>query len=1150
MYNTFIERYKKLNKAQKEAVDCLDGPLLVVAGPGSGKTEILSLRIANILRETDTAPNNILCLTFTDSASINMRQRLIETIGAEAYKISIHTFHSFGVEIIDRNPEFFYNGASFISADTITQLKIIESILIDASYDNPLRSIHPEQGFVYAKTILQAIGCLKKAGLTPNEFLAIIEHNKKEIEFANPFLAEIFDDRLNKNSLEKIMRLIDKLKMHKSAPFPVQHLSQWLPNIIHSLKRALNDAENLSKTTPLSQWKTEYTKKDNNGTRVHKDYLNLEKMFALGNIYGNYKKQMYKSGYYDFDDMLLETIQALENNNSLRYNLQEQFQHILVDEFQDTNDAQVRFLHLITDAEVHEGRPNIMVVGDDDQAIYKFQGAEISNILNFQKTYKDSQIITMTQNYRSTQDILDVARHIIKKGFERLENIIPELKKELTASNLDIGAGKIEHKIFPTNAHELFFVTEEIKRLISEGKNPNEIAIISRTHNKLQEIIRYLNAQNITANYERQQNVLEEPHIHQLITIGRFVATLARKNTKDADEYLPEILSYPFWELDRETIWNIAIEAECVNTRTEKKQPRKQWLGIMRASSNKKISQIAKFFDELGRLAQTETMEVIFDTIVGGYQSSIVADNDDEERDTEFLNKNQKRLKQKPYYTSPFRDYYFSYDKFKENTAKYLTFLSNLRVFIHALREYKNGEKLILDDMIEFVDLHKKNNLQVTDKNLFSNIPGAVNLLTAHKAKGLEFDTVFVIACQDEIWSAISRGSKLQFPENLAITPAGDNFDDHLKLFYVALTRAKQNLYLTSHTQTEEGKKSLKLQFLNVSLEEKTTQHKKDRTVDSILIGEECNTLRRAPTNILTETIARSWSSYYLPPLKDNEIILLKTLLENYQMPVTHLNNFLNVTAGGPQTFLEQNLLRFPQSMSPSNSYGLAMHKTIELLYTYFRKNGFIPKLEQILIWFTKELFMKRLSDKDYSLFLKRGKDALTVYYNTQLDNFDISHLIEVNFKNQGVLLGEAHLAGKIDKMMNTQANDIEVIDFKTGKASFTWEGKTPYEKIKLHNYKHQLIFYKLLVENSRDFAQKGAVKKGRLEFLEPLNGKIIKLELEIGAKETKRTQQLIQIVYNKIMNLDFPDISKYPQDLKGILEFEDNLLQCDVHRY
>ena len=207
----FTERYKTLNTAQKEAVDSIDGPVLVVAGPGSGKTEILSLRVANILRQTDIAPSNILCMTFTDSASINMRKRLSQIIGRDAYRVAIHTFHSFGTEVIDKNPEFFFSGANFIPADELAQLEIIETVLKSFDHDNPLRSMHPEQGYVYAKPLVQAIAQLKKAGLTPDEFRAILGHNRKEQEVANSLLAEVFDERLSKDSCDTVSKLIVKL---------------------------------------------------------------------------------------------------------------------------------------------------------------------------------------------------------------------------------------------------------------------------------------------------------------------------------------------------------------------------------------------------------------------------------------------------------------------------------------------------------------------------------------------------------------------------------------------------------------------------------------------------------------------------------------------------------------------------------------------------------------------------------------------------------------------------------------------------------------------------------------------------------------------------------------------------------------------------
>lgn len=1105
----FETRYKKLNKAQKQAVDTVEGPVLVVAGPGSGKTEILSLRVGQILKKTDVAPSNILCLTFTDSAAQNMRERLSKLIGAEAYRVAIHTFHSFGVEVIDKNPEFFYNGAHFIPADDLMQLSIIEGMLEDTDHDNPLNSRHPSQGYVYAKPIKQAIAYLKKAGLTPDEFKSVLDHNKKEIKKANTLLAEVFDERLSKKSFSVVQKAIEKLREHTSESFPVPHLTAWTPAVASSLEHALKKAQDDDKATALSAWKTKYTKKDDDGKRVHRDWIGFEKMYALSDMYARYREHMYEEGFYDFDDMILETIQAIEKNNRLRYDLQEQFQYILVDEFQDTNDAQVRLLHLISDAQVHEGKPNVMVVGDDDQAIYKFQGAELSNILYFKDTYREPEIVTMINNYRSTQDILDVARLIIQKGDERLENMIEDMSKELKASNAEIAKGSITHLMFETNVHEGYYLAEEVEKLIKKGKNPEDIAVISRTHKRLEQLVPYFHARGIPISYERKQNVLQEPHIRQLIVLGQYISSLARKNAEDADHLLPEILSFPFWRLDRATIWEIAIKAE------HSGWPRKQWLGIMRESGNKQIRDIAHFFDELTKLARTDTLETVLDAMVGAHVELVA---DDEYSD----DIKEGNVKKEEKYESPFKSYYFNFNEFEKHKATYLNFLSSLRVFIHALREYKGKERLNLDDMVEFVDLHDKNKLQVTDTSPFVNAKDAVHIMTAHKSKGLEFNTVFVASCQNDIWAGRQKSSVLSFPENLAITPAGDTHDDQLKLFYVAVTRARSSVYLTSYRKTSEGKDSARLYFLDDVLEPK--DHKDAKLPEA--------------ADVLVHT-----NTFYTPPFVGDEKAQLETLLENYQMPVTHLNNFLDVSRGGPQTFLEQNLLRFPQSMGPAAAYGSSMHKAIELLYTHLRKDGLVPALKTILEWFERELYMKRLSDTDNKQYLKRGIDALTVYYSERLSTFDPSHFIELNFKNQGVMIGDAHITGKIDKMIPLGGGEYEVVDFKTGHAVDKWLGKTPYEKIKLHNYKRQIIFYKLLVEHSRDFADSAVVEKGRLEFLEPKNKKIIDLSLDIEEQDVERAMQLIEVVYEKIMNLDFPDVSEYSQDIKGIIEFEEYLL-------
>ncbi|MEN9604993.1 MAG: DNA-dependent ATPase and helicase, partial [Candidatus Parcubacteria bacterium] len=166
----FETAYKRLNPAQKKAVDTIDGPVLVVAGPGSGKTQVLTLRVAKILQETDMRPSNILCLTFTDSASHNMRERLTTFMADDAYRVSIHTFHNLCTSIINNNPEFFYHGATLRAADDVTKYSVVESIIESMPHDARLRSYHPDQGYTYLRDVQAVLSHIKKAGLTPQDF--------------------------------------------------------------------------------------------------------------------------------------------------------------------------------------------------------------------------------------------------------------------------------------------------------------------------------------------------------------------------------------------------------------------------------------------------------------------------------------------------------------------------------------------------------------------------------------------------------------------------------------------------------------------------------------------------------------------------------------------------------------------------------------------------------------------------------------------------------------------------------------------------------------------------------------------------------------------------------------------------------------------
>ena len=1121
----FDERYSKLNKAQKEAVDTIDGPLLVVAGPGSGKTEILALRVAKILKVSQVLPSNILCLTFTESAAVNMRERLARLIGEEAYRVAIHTFHSFASEVIQKYPEYFYKGARFAPADELAQIGILENIFKTLPYDHPFSSMHPEQGFVFLGAVHGAISHLKKAGILPDEFRDIVSANVKALEFINIRINEIFADRVSDSCVEKIEKFVYECGAKAEAEagdaygiFPTlfEAISRSLAQVLIELK----ESEGLK---PISKWKEKWVIKTDDDARAHKDTKNIDKLNALADLYESYLTEMHKQAFYDFDDMILDLISATKTHAQLRYELEEQFQYMLVDEFQDTNDAQMRLLRIITDAAVNEGRPNIMAVGDDDQAVYKFQGAELSNILNFAKNFKDVKVVTLTNNYRSTQDILDVASHIIRKGEGRLENILPSIEKTLIASNRDLGEGNIIHRRFTTTLHQYHFVSREIARLLKEGKKADEIAVIARKHRELEALVPYMKSAGVAVRYEREQNVFEEPHISQLVIMARFVLTLGSYNKAEADEYLPIILSYPFWELPRKAIWELSLQV------AKARDPQKTWLEVMCESENKTIRNIAEFFIDIGVRSLHEPAERVLDELIGAHVP-LSQESEDEDEETEF--KSDKA------FHSPFKNYYFSKEKFDHARAEYLTFLSSLRVFVKALREFKKGETTTIADLVEFVELHEKNNIRLNDQSPFNAISDAVSLLTAHKAKGLEFETVFVLSCEDGVWAGRGMPKKIAFPQNMPIEPAGDTLDDQLRIFYVALTRAKKHLYLLGYSKNDNGGEAPRLRFLMAPKDDEEVLKK--NILKKVYHEAVENENDDAPET--QDALTSSWISYHTAPFLGEEEKLLKSLLKDYTLSVTHLNNFLNVGKGGPQHFLEQNLLRFPQAKSASGAFGSAIHAALEEMLSYKKAKNEIPEKALVCEWFLKALKYEKLPELDFAKLSQRGTEALGQFYDAKKDTFTEKDVAEFNFKHQGVVVEGATLAGKIDRIVYLDRDTIEVHDYKTGKAAKDLKGKDEYEKIKLYEYERQLAFYKLLVENSREFSGK-KVTRGVLEFVEPRDKKMVDLTLDIEPEKVERLKKLIGAVYKKIQNLEFDPVTEFSPDLEGIKAFEEVLL-------
>jgi DNA helicase-2/ATP-dependent DNA helicase PcrA len=277
-------------------------------------------------------------------------------------------------------------------------------------------------------------------------------------------------------------------------------------------------------------------------------------------------------------------------------------------------------------------------------------------------------------------------------------------------------------------------------------------------------------------------------------------------------------------------------------------------------------------------------------------------------------------------------------------------------------------------------------------------------------------------------------------------------------------------------------------------------------------------------------------------PYKEDEFALLKRLVRNYRMPVTHLNNFITISQGGPLYFVEQNLLRFPQPMNASGVYGSAIHATLESICMYPRYHqGERAPLPYLLLVFQKSLLKGRLPQHEATKQMERGEKVVTKLFEITENYFSKEDSIEVDMKDEGVFIGEAHIIGKLDLLRSTPSS-YEVIDFKTGKAFSSWDdAKTDADKIKLHKYRQQLIVYKLLLENSVHYSDK-PVGKVSLWFVE--EDTFCELVLDVGQDEIERTKKLIEVVYKKIVALDIAfDVSSYGDSYKGLLSFEDDLI-------
>jgi len=699
--------------------------------------------------------------------------------------------------------------------------------------------------------------------------------------------------------------------------------------------------------------------------------------------------------------------------------------------------------------------------------------------------------------------------------------------------------------ILPNPTAEYVFIAQQIQAALSAGKKPQDIAIIARKHAVLEDCARVLQMFDIPVYYERKRNILEVEPVRQLVQMLQFVNSLSVYGAIESDELLPEILAYPFWGISQTDIWKLSLQSY---------QQRKTWLEIMQQASQPqpetlaesaqlesahRISEIAHFFIQLSKQAISEPAERIIDLLMG--VTDVSADDEYEDVSEDItLSENQSQInKVKPNFTSPFKKYYFDKESVKkELSPEYIQLLSALRVLISAVRSHQIHTVVTISQVVSYLDLLNQHKKPLLDTTAFGSQRDGVNILTSHGSKGLEFDTVYIIHATRDHWlSKKGKSAILKHPSNLPLMAEADNEDDKFRLFFVAATRAKQNLILTHSATNSKG----------------------DEVNAFPILPNQCETIpitsfSEAQLVQIAGTISRADFS-----LQTDQKTLLAGVLENYQLSVTHLQNFIDVehtsedkeAKRGPQKFLQHNLLRFPQAKSNSAAYGTAMHAVMKYWHDWASTHsGQTIEFDELFMQFQAQLLTQRMLKTDFTLTLEKGKKALLFYYEKEAGNINPAALLEQSFKYEGVVIGksEAKITGQIDKMeIYEKEKTILVTDFKTGKAIFDWKK----DGSKAWKYGLQLTFYKLLVEGSRSL-HNYKVTEGVLEFLDSgleqhPPSSVLSLHKTIDETEVEFLAKLAEVVYNKIINLDFPDVSGYPQTFAGTKQFAQDLVEGKI---
>ncbi len=845
-----------LNPEQLAAVNHVDGPLLVVAGAGTGKTQVITRRIAALIEGGHAGPMEVLALTFTEKAAREMADRLYDLVGGQAFQVPVMTFNAFGAELLGRYAHHIGRSIRGGLINSTQKSLLLKQHLTDIKYQYYGPQADP-YGFV--EQVVGYIERLQNTGITAASY----------------------------------RQFVDGLK-------------------------------------PTETWHAQ----------------DIAEQQDLAALYDRYEQIKHDTGTYDYYDQLAIPLEVLRQRPNLAERLRQQYRYVLVDEYQDTSPVQDALLRLLVPA-----GGNIFAVGDDDQAIYGFRGADITNILSFSEHFKVKQAAALVQNYRSGQPILDAAYRLIRHNDpDRLE-VQLGLNKQLKAQTNE---GSVVYVPYQSPAEEQAGVVADVARRLDAGEPAASLAVLARSNALLRTYAKALRARQIPFSLSTSVNIFEQ---RELINLWYLLEWLGGRAN---DEAIAHVVMGPFmgWSAANYRVVALAAKEQLSSAEV-----------ILRnlADSDNEAARVVARLDEWRQWAAELPISqlayrLVFET---GLKDSLVA----------------------------------------EGSSRVQRVFEDLHLLLSQMADY---EVVATDTTLAgyLANFPKPPVLETTE--LLGEVEG-VQLLTVHAAKGLEFDTVYVVNVTARSWAEQSGGTGPVIPAELL--PAAKLPPEHeqRRLMYVAVTRAKTSLVVSAPAQSAGGQR----QSVSPLLAE--------------LLGELPPPNTDAKPASLDQAVQRLERFY---PLKAD--------LPDRKLPFELADGWIELAVGAldsyrrcPHEFYLQHVLGISQPFGPQLAFGVALHGAIQAYYEA-RLRGEKPVLAELQArldeqWSERGYESRALAEaalerahKTLAKFVER-EDKLA----RQVLGSELKVVLEIPE-------AKLRLRGRIDAYFQTPEG-VEIRDFKTG---------------------------------------------------------------------------------------------------------------------